>query len=373
MPTEARDSEHMALAIRIGEQGRRSAPPNPWVGCVVVDDAGGIAGTGFHERPGTPHAEVHALAAAGDRARGATAYTTLEPCSHHGRTSPCADALIAAGVARVVASLEDPDDRVAGTGIERLRAAGITVDVGVGSDEAADSLRPYLHHRNTGRALAIVKSAVSIDGRTAAADGSSQWITGPEARADVHRLRAESQAVVVGAGTALADRPALTVRDVDGPIGPPPLRVLLDARGRVPATGPLFDAEFAPTLVVTTDAADPDMAHAWQAAGAKVAVVTPGPDGGVDLAATVALLGTHQVLQALVEGGPTLHASFVRAGLADGLVAYVAGVTLGPDALPMLAAPITPTLAAAPRWRLAGVARFGDDVRLDYRPAPEGA
>jgi diaminohydroxyphosphoribosylaminopyrimidine deaminase/5-amino-6-(5-phosphoribosylamino)uracil reductase len=368
MSTEARDSERMTLAIRIGEQGRRTAPPNPWVGCVIVDRTGAVVGTGFHERPGTPHAEVHALAEAGERARGGTAYTTLEPCSHHGRTPPCVDALVEAAVARVVVALEDPDDRVAGAGIDRLRSAGIAVDLGTGADAAAASLRAYLHHRRTGRPYTVLKTAVSVDGRTAAADGSSRWITGPEARADAHRLRAESQAVMVGAGTALADRPTLTVRDVDGPVGPQPLRVLLDGSGRVPAEGPLFDVALAPTLVYTSERAPGARVDEWRAAGAKVvAVRRTGSELWLD--SVLAGLAGRDVLQVLVEGGPTLHASFVRACLADRLVAYIGNVTLGPDALPMLAAPVTASLAAAPRWHLEHVARAGHDVRLDYEPA----
>ncbi len=364
-----RDGELMELAVRLGEQGRRTAPPNPWVGSVVVDAGGELVGSGYHERPGTPHAEANALGQAGARARGGTAYVTLEPCPHHGRTPPCADALIAAGVRRVVVGIEDPDPRVAGRGIARLRDAGIAVDVGAQAPAVAYSLAPYLHHRRTGRAFAVLKTASSLDGRTAAADGTSRWITGPAARADAHGLRAESQAVVVGAGTALADRPSLTVRDASGPLGPPPLRVVLDARGRVPAEGPLFGPELAPTLVVTTEAASAAALDAWQAAGAKVASVPASEDGsGVDLRSALAVLATHQVLQALIEGGATLHGSFVRSGLVDRLVAYLGGVTIGPDGHPMLAAQVAGSIDAAPRWRLRRVERFDDDVRLDYEP-----
>src|SRR5262245_40828397 len=231
----------MAQAVALGEHGRRSAPPNPWVGCVVVDERGEIAGEGWHRGPGTPHAEAEALAVAGERARGGTAFVTLEPCAHRGRTPPCADALISAGVRRVVVALEDPDPRVAGRGLSGLRAAGVDVELGPGTGAARRSLAPYLHHRHTGRAWGLMKTAMSLDGRVATADGSSRWITGPAARADAHRIRAESQAVVVGAGTALADRASLTARDVDPPVDRQPLRVLLDGRGRVPATGPLFE------------------------------------------------------------------------------------------------------------------------------------
>jgi diaminohydroxyphosphoribosylaminopyrimidine deaminase / 5-amino-6-(5-phosphoribosylamino)uracil reductase len=362
------DERAMARALELGEHGRRTAPPNPWVGCVIVRD-GVVVGEGFHERPGAPHGEAAALAAAGDRAAGATAVVTLEPCSHHGRTPPCADALIDAGVGGVVVALEDPDPKVSGRGIARLREHGITVDVGLGSVEAARSLAPYLHHRRTGRAYCVLKTALSLDGRVAAADGSSRWITGPEARADAHELRADSQAVVVGAGTALADRPELTARDVVRPVERQPLRVLLDARGRVPAAGPLFDPALAPTLVVTTEPADPGVVDAWRAAGAKVETVPAAAAGGVDLTAALALLGSHGVLQAMVEGGPTLHGALVAADLVDRIVAYVAPITLGRDARSALDGPGPATLTDAARWQPVSVTRLGDDVRLEYEAA----
>jgi diaminohydroxyphosphoribosylaminopyrimidine deaminase/5-amino-6-(5-phosphoribosylamino)uracil reductase len=345
----------MAMALALGERGRLTAPPNPWVGCVLERD-GEVVGTGFHRAPGEPHAEVVALAEAGERARGATAWVTLEPCNHHGRTPPCVDALLNAGVARVVVALIDPDPRVAGQGISRLRAAGVAVEVGIGAEAAWRSLRPYLHHRS------------SVDGRTAAADGSSQWITGPEARADTHRLRAESQAVVVGAGTARADRPRLDVR-LDEPAPRQPIRVLLDSTGRVPATGPLFDPALAPTLVLTTAAAAEEAVKAWLDAGADVEVLPAASGGGVDLTAALDVLGGRGVLQAMVEGGPTLHGALIRAGLADQMVLYVGGRLLGADGLPLLAGPGPDTIAEAPRWRVTGIRQLGGDVRLDCDPA----
>jgi diaminohydroxyphosphoribosylaminopyrimidine deaminase / 5-amino-6-(5-phosphoribosylamino)uracil reductase len=370
---KATESELIARAVTLGEHGRRTAPPNPWVGCVIVDEGGAIAGEGWHRRPGTPHAEAEALAAAGASARGGTAYVTLEPCAHHGRTPPCANALIAAGVRRVVVALEDPDPNVAGRGLARLRGAGVDADVGPGAVAARRSLAPYLHHRRTGQAWCLLKTAMSLDARTAAADGTSRWITGAAARADAHRLRAESQAVVVGAGTALADRPSLTARDVDPPAERQPLRVLLDARGRVPATGPLFDPALAPTLVVTTDAAPASAIDGWRAAGAKVETVPPAP-GGVDLVATLDLLGRHDVVQALFEGGSEVHGALLTAGLADRLVAYVAPLTLGPRARAAFPAPDPATLADARRWRLLSATLIGGDVRLEYEPEyePEG-
>jgi diaminohydroxyphosphoribosylaminopyrimidine deaminase/5-amino-6-(5-phosphoribosylamino)uracil reductase len=370
------DTELMQRALALGDAARRRTAPNPWVGAVVVLD-GEVVGEGATQPPGGAHAEIEALRQAGERARGATVYTTLEPCSHHGRTGPCADALTAAGVARVVVALEDPDPQVAGQGVARLREQGVAVQVGTGADAAARMLAPYLVHRRLGRAYTVVKTAMSLDGRIAARDGSSQWITGAASRADAHRLRADSQAIVIGAGTALADRPRLTVRDADGPVPRPPLRVLLDATGRVPAEGPLFDGELAPTLVVTTDAAPDAAQRAWLGAGAKVLTVPPGPGGsGVDLTATLEVLGGLGVLQALVEGGAALSGSLLDAGLADRLVTYVAPTVLGRDGRPALDLAGPERIADAPRWRLVDVARVGTDVRLEYEPpvaAGEGA
>jgi diaminohydroxyphosphoribosylaminopyrimidine deaminase / 5-amino-6-(5-phosphoribosylamino)uracil reductase len=364
--------ELMAAAGDLAERARFVTPPNPWVGCVIVRD-GEIIGRGATGGyPGGLHAEAAALRDAADRARGATAYVTLEPCNHHGNTPPCAEALIDAGVSQVVVALEDPDPRVRGTGVARLRDAGIDVEVGVGTDAVEQSLAPYLHQRATGRAFALLKTAMSLDGRTAASDGSSQWITGVEARADAHRVRAESQAVVVGPGTARTDQPRLTVRGMDDLIERQPLRVLLDARGRVPATGPLFELELAPTLVVTTEHAPTEAVDAWRAAGAKVETVGEGVQGrGVDLAALLTLLAErHGVLQAMVEGGGRLHGAFVEEHLADRLVAYVAPVLLGERGLPVIGFPGPDTLADASRWRVRDVTRLGADVRLVLDPPP---
>ena len=242
----------------------------------------------------------------GSTASGATAVVTLEPCAHHGRTGPCADALIAAGVRRVVVAIEDPDPNVAGAGVRRLRDAGVEVEVGVGADAATRLLSPYLFHRRTGRPYVVAKLGTSLDGKIAAADGSSQWITSPESRADAHELRADGQAIMIGSGTALADRPSLTVRGVALEPRVAPQRVLLDGRGRVPATGPLFDTTLAPTLVITTEAAPSGAVDAWCAAGAKVAVVAPGARGGVDLDDAFAVLAREGAMQVLVEGGGAL-------------------------------------------------------------------
>jgi diaminohydroxyphosphoribosylaminopyrimidine deaminase/5-amino-6-(5-phosphoribosylamino)uracil reductase len=368
--TERGDREAMERAREAASRARTRTAPNPWVGAVVVGADGTVLGTGATAPPGGPHAEVEALRAAGSSARGATVFVTLEPCAHEGRTPPCADALIDAGVSRVVAALEDPDPQVSGDGIARLRAAGVDVEVGLSADDVARDLAPYLHQRRTGRAFVVLKTAMSLDGRTAASDGSSRWITGADARADAHRLRAASQAIVVGAGTALADRPALTVRDADPMPPSQPLRVVLDAQGRVDASGPLFDTAIAPTLVVTTERAPAPAVDAWRAAGAKIEVVAPGARGvGVDLGATWELLArSYGVLQALVEGGARLHGSCIEQQCADQIVAYLAPTLLGTGGLPGIDFAGPASLDRAQRWHVLDATQVGDDVRVTLEP-----
>lgn len=369
------DEQAMERALAVAARARRLAPPNPWVGCVIVGTDGTVVGEGSTQAPGAAHAEVGALAAAGAAARGGTAYVTLEPCDHHGRTPPCTDALIAAGVARVVVAIEDPDPQVAGRGLAHLRDAGVSVEVGCAAGAASALLAPYLHQRRAGRAFALLKTAASLDGRTAAADGTSQWITGPEARADAHAIRAESQAVIVGSGTALADRPSLTARDCDPPAERQPRRVLLDARGRVPAEGPLFDPALGAPLVFTTTAAPAERLAEWRAAGAEVETVDP-QGGGVHLEQVLeALAQRYGVVQAMVEGGAALHGAFLDLGLADRIVAYVAPVLLGRDARPAFDLAGPATLADAARWRIVDTTPVGADVRITLDPiaAPEVA
>jgi diaminohydroxyphosphoribosylaminopyrimidine deaminase / 5-amino-6-(5-phosphoribosylamino)uracil reductase len=362
------DEGWMARAVALAEGGRGATSPNPMVGAVLVRD-GRVVGEGFHQAAGRAHAEVEALAAAGAAAAGATCYVSLEPCAHQGRTPPCADALVAAGVARVVAAMTDPDPRVDGAGLARLRAAGVRVEVGVGAEPAAEQNAAYLTHRRLGRPRVTLKAAASLDGKVAAPDGTSQWITGPAARADGHRLRAEADAVAVGAGTALADDPRLTVR-LPGHAGRQPLRVLVDAAGRVGADGHLFDGE-AETLVATTTAAPAAAVDAWKAAGAEVMVCASAP-AGVDLADLALALGARGVLELLVEGGPRLQASLWAAGLADRLVWYLAPLAIGGDAAPgLLGGAGATTLAEARRLRLASVDRLGDDLRVIAYPCSE--
>ena len=331
------DRQWMAEAVTLGQGVRHLTSPNPWVGAVVVPAGDAPVSLGATSPPGGPHAEATALELAGDTARGATVYVTLEPCSHHGRTPPCADALIDAGVARVVVGTADPDWRVSGAGIERLRAAGIEVTVGVGEGEVTASLAPYLKHRRTGRPWVVLKLAATLDGRIAAPDGTSKWITGPEARADAHRLRAESDAIAVGAGTVRADDPALTVRDVRvlAAGGRDPLRVVL---GRPPA-----DARVMPALI-----------HE----GA--------PDDLLDD------LGRRDVVQLLVEGGAAVAGEFHRRGLVDQYVIYFAPAVMGgDDGRPMFAGPGAPTMGALRRGRTVSVRQLGPDVRIDLLAVPE--
>ena len=320
------DERAMRRALELAAGVRTSTSPNPWVGSVI--EPGGFEGA--TSPPGGPHAEAHALQAAGEAARGATIYATLEPCSHTGRTPPCVDRIIDAGIARVVVGVEDPDERVRGRGIRALRAAGIRVDVGVCAEEVRAQLAPYLKHRGTGRPWVVLKLAATLDGRTAAPDGSSRWITGDAARADAHRLRAESDAVIVGAGTVRADDPELTVRGVEGT---DPLRVVL---GHAPA-----DARVQPALELEGDL------------------------GGV-----LDELGRRGVLQAMVEGGATVAGDFHRAGLVDRYVLYLAPAFFGgDDARPLFTGSGAPTIADLWRGRIESVERLGDDLRLECSPA----
>jgi diaminohydroxyphosphoribosylaminopyrimidine deaminase/5-amino-6-(5-phosphoribosylamino)uracil reductase len=324
----------MGQAMSAAATVRRRVAPRPWVGAVVVP-AGEPTHPGFEGatdgREG-PHAEVVALAAAGDAAKGSTLYVTLEPCSHHGRTPPCAEAIIAAGVAKVVVGVTDPDSNVSGAGIALLREAGIEVSVGCCADLVSQQLAPYLHHRSTGRPLVVLKLASTLDGRTAAPDGTSQWITGEEARLDAHRLRADSDAVLVGAGTVQADNPALTVRlpnDERHPDDTEPLRVVL---GSAPSG----------------------------------AAVQPCLEFSGDLGAILDDLGSRGVLQLMIEGGATVAKTFHEAGLVDRYVLYVAPAFFGGDnAQGLFVGPGVNSINELWRGRIVDVARVGDDLRLE--------
>jgi diaminohydroxyphosphoribosylaminopyrimidine deaminase/5-amino-6-(5-phosphoribosylamino)uracil reductase len=319
------DEAHMRRAITLAASVRASTSPNPWVGAVVVAPEGAYEGA--TQPPPGPHAEVVALAAAGSHARGATLYSTLEPCSHHGRTPPCTDAIIAAGISRVVIGIEDPDPHVAGQGIARLRAAGVAVDTGVCQTEVEAQLAPYLKHRRTGRPWVVLKLAATMDGRTAAPDGTSQWITGEPARTDAHRLRAESDAVLVGAGTIRQDDPTLTVRHVEGR---DPLRVVLGHD--IPEA-----AKVQPALQL---------------------------DG--DLDTVLADLGERGVLQLLVEGGATVAHAFHAARLVDRYVLYLAPALFGgDDAQPLFKGPGARSIDDVWRGEITSVERLGPDLKVE--------
>jgi diaminohydroxyphosphoribosylaminopyrimidine deaminase / 5-amino-6-(5-phosphoribosylamino)uracil reductase len=321
----ASDDELMQQALAAADSARLLAAPNPWVGA-ALETASGSFHLGATEPPGGDHAEIVAMRSAGEAARGATLATTLEPCSHIGRTGACVEAIIEAGVSRVIVGVIDPDQQVNGAGVDRLRDAGIDVVGGVRATEVADQLAPYLHHRRTGRPYVVVKLASTVDGRTAAPDASSKWITGVEARADGHRLRAESQAILVGSGTVRADDPALTTRMVDGPS---PRRIVL---GTAPP-----DAKVHPCLE-------------WR-----------GEIGGL-----LDQLGQDGVLQLMIEGGPNTIAQFHAEHLVDRYVLYMAPAIFGgDDAKPMFSGTGAPTIETLSRGRFVSVRHVGADLRLD--------
>jgi diaminohydroxyphosphoribosylaminopyrimidine deaminase/5-amino-6-(5-phosphoribosylamino)uracil reductase len=360
--SDVSDEAYMERAIELARRGSGLVSPNPMVGAVVVSD-GAIVGEGSHEGPGLAHAEVVALDRAGERARGATLFTSLEPCDHYGRTPPCTDAIVRAGIARVVSATRDPNPVVDGQGVRSLRARGVEVVEGIREAESLRLNAGFAKHVRTGMPFVIWKAAASLDGKVAARDGSSRWITGEAARADVHRLRAWADAIVVGAGTALADDPELTVRDPDYR-GRPPLRVLVDARGRVGPSGDLFDDQ-APTLVATTELASMKARDAWREAGAEVLVMET--DGeGVGLTALMGDLGKRDLQGVLLEGGPTLAWSAVEEGLVDMIVLYLSPKLLGGrDAPTVLDGRGFAPIGQALPMRIRSVERVGEDLRVE--------
>jgi diaminohydroxyphosphoribosylaminopyrimidine deaminase/5-amino-6-(5-phosphoribosylamino)uracil reductase len=323
------DLTAMRRALALAASVRNRTAPNPWVGCVVATGDGWFEGA--TEPVGGPHAEVVALAAAGERARGATLYTTLEPCAHEGRTPPCTGAIVASGVARVVVGIVDPDPQVSGRGVDELRRQGLRVDVGVAAEEATETLAPYLKHRRTGRPWVVLKLAATLDGRIAAPDGTSRWLTGTEARADANRLRAASGAVLVGAGTVRADDPRLTARSDPAPAHQP-LRIVL---GHVPA-----DARVQPAIEMS---------------GEPAVVLDE--------------LGARGILQVLVEGGARVAHAFHRSGVVDRYVLYLAPALFGgDDAVPLFSGPGAPTMEGLWRGRMVSVTRLGEDLRVELAP-----
>jgi diaminohydroxyphosphoribosylaminopyrimidine deaminase/5-amino-6-(5-phosphoribosylamino)uracil reductase len=372
----------MARALELAEQGLETTHPNPRVGCVIAHGEE-IVGEGWHERAGEPHAEINAVGAAGHKAAGATAYVTLEPCSHHGRTPPCVDALIAAGVARVIFALEDPNPRVSGRGAEALRRAGIIVESGLMAAEAAELNPGFLKRMRTGRPWVRVKLAMSLDGRTALANGTSQWITGPAAREDVQRWRARSSAILTGIGTVLADDPRLDVRLPDPPSGRPrlqPLRVVLDARLEIPAEARLLTTGGNVLIMAATAQAGNEKEVAARRArlAARGATIEEVPAARPDATAAVAQarlslsavldrLGQREINELWVEAGARLAGALLQQALVDELVIYIAPKLLGPQARPLVEIAALGKLDDARQFIVVETRQIGEDVRLRLR------
>ncbi len=341
----------MRAALALARRSLGRTWPNPAVGCVIVRD-GRVIARGRTQEGGRPHAEADAIAHAAEPLKGATVYVTLEPCSHHGRTPPCADALVAAGVARVVSALEDPDPRVKGQGHARLKAAGIAVDVGEGAAQAAEVNAGFLLRVKEGRPLFHLKLASSLDGRIATASGESKWITGEAARADGQRLRATHDAILVGIGTAVADDPELTCR-LPGLAGRSPVRIVLDSKARLAPTSKLATtARQVPVWLVCTSAAPAAAREVLQKAGVEIVEVAAGADGRVDVAAAGQALGARGLTRVLVEGGGQVAAAFLKAGLVDRISSYRAGLVLGGDGRSAVGELGFNRLDFAPRFRL---------------------
>ena len=367
MATDA--AGYMQLALDLARQAEGRTRPNPPVGAVVVRD-GEVIGEGFHPRAGDPHAEIFALRAAGAAARGADLYVTLEPCSHTGRTGPCADAVISAGIARVFVGVEDPNPRVAGRGIARLRAAGITVVTGLLADDCRRLIAPFAKQVTTGRPLIVLKSALTLDGRSATATGESQWISGAESRALVHRLRDRVDAIMVGSGTVRRDDPQLTCRLPEGG-GHDPLRVIVDSRLTCSETAAVFGPELASgTLVATTAAADPERVMQLQARGVRV-MVCSASEGRVDLADLLGQLGRKEIQSVLVEGGAVLNQALLDAGLVDRVMVFLAPKLLGGnDGKGMFQGPGVQRLVDAVALQDVRVSRCGADILVEGEVTP---
>lgn len=353
MNTAAVDARHMAQALTLARRGLFTTHPNPRVGCVIArgDE---VVGEGWHEAAGGPHAEVAALRAAGERARGATAYVTLEPCCHHGRTPPCSEALIAAGIARVVAATRDPNPRVAGGGLAQLAGAGIAVDVGLMEATARELNRGFFARMQRGRPWVRIKLAASLDGRTALANGASQWITGEDARRDVQQWRAQSDAILTGSGTVLADDPRLTVRDI--PLRQQPLRVVIDSALRIDPTARLL-RESGKALIFTC------AARTFQAGNAVEVIRQPG-SGRVDLSQAMEVLAEREINEVWVEAGPGLSGALLTAGLVDEVFVYLAPRLFGDAGRGMFALGMVENLDAAPALNIVDVRAVGQDWRV---------
>lgn len=360
------DEELMLRALDLSKQARTLSPPNPWVGCVLVKDHV-IVGEGFTQPAGASHAEIVALDQAKEKAHGATAYVTLEPCCHHGKTPPCTEALIRAQIKKIFIALQDPDPKVCGKGISQLKEAGIEVSLGLCESQAAAVLKPYIFQRKTKRPFVLAKAACSLDGRIAAHDGSSQWLSSEKARLDAQTFRAESQAILIGANTAAKDLPKLTLRNQSNK---QPIRIVVDSSGSLPAKGPLFDTSLAPTLILTTaDATDKTLAE-WLQHNVKVERL-PKSENGVDLIEALKFLESLGIIQLLCEGGGRLLSSLLKQNLINQLTVYLSPLVLGDQGLPLFANFPIPSLKDAPQLTLMDTVNFDGTVRLDYILEPQ--
>ncbi len=360
MKEPSQDSAYMARALQLAERGLYTTKPNPRVGCLLVRE-GEIVGEGWHIRAGEAHAEINALAQAGDRAEGAETFVTLEPCSHSGRTGPCVEALINAGISRVVAAMKDPNPKVAGKGLEKLRQAGIDVVTGPGASAAQALNAGFCKRMEHGRPLVRVKLAATLDGRTAAADGSSQWITSQPAREDVHRLRARSCAIITGLGTVIADNPRLNPR-LDQPVTMP-LRVVLDGNGDLTPESSLFTAE-GPVLIATLDSVDKKISG-FNAETLHAGL--PGEEGRVDLGALLDLLAERGCNEVMVEAGADVAGSFLSRNLVDELIVYMAPDVLGSDGRGMFIMPEIRRITDRHSFKIDDVRQFGRDLRIVFQ------
>ena len=360
MSFSAVDHGMMARALQLAERGLWTTSPNPRVGCVLVND-GQIVGEGWHEKAGEPHAEVHALRAAGGRAAGATAYVTLEPCSHHGRTPPCAEALIAAGVSRVVAAMRDPNPLVAGQGLARLRSVGIETACGLLENEARALNIGFVTRMTSGRPWLRLKAAASLDGKTALNNGASQWITGAEARRDGHRWRARACAILTGIGTVRDDDPSLTVRDVATPRQP--WRVVVDSRLETPPTAKILQGG---TTLIAAAVDDKTRANLLRDAGAEI-LVLPNASGKVDLKRLLEELARRGINEIHAEAGWKLNGSLLREGLADELLLYLAPCLIGDAASGLFNLPELTTLDGKRCLQIRDLRQLGEDIRLIAR------
>lgn len=354
------DHTYMARALQLAERGLFTTTPNPRVGCVIVKD-NKIIGEGWHQKAGSPHAEINALMQAGMAAQGATVYVTLEPCSHHGRTPPCADALIGTGVARVVAAMQDPNPNVSGSGLARIKAAGVTVECGLMGTQARALNEGFIKRMVLGHPLVRIKTASSLDGKTALSSGESKWITGEAARADVQRLRARACAILTGIGTVLADNPQMSVRGIDS--ARQPIKVIVDSTLQTPPKSKILQGT---KTIIACVSPDGRKAAALEASGAEI-LCLPGMDGKVDLHALLSRLAQKGINEVMTEAGPRLNGALLVAGLVDEWVQYLAPCLLGNAARPLFELAEPASMAQRINWQLADQRQIGSDLRLTWR------